>query len=405
MTARNSLKKTKLKPCTQILHTPETQSWRWVDIVVVHLFSKTRTGSALNLFEAQHNSPTTENDRANNRGQNEVEKEPEGISPEAEPKSSTGATNPTGHHSQSASLRTPSVNWLKDPEMLPKAIPDARIISIGYEIPQVPDSPPLDVDSAATELVKSLASIRSDCSRRPILFIGHGYGGIFIEEALIQGAWQDHPAKIILDTTAGMFLFSCPVYGSDRTRELLAKAYGMPATARIFEDMSSESERFKQTAYMFNQKVMEEDNYMLLGWYGEIGPRPRRHKGFPIFQYVSAEERPSQGEPQRITERPRLDRLLDPAYFSGSTIVLKQELGSLVKFLSFGDSEFQLVAKQILWAVRTHQLLDAAAGAPEDMEALLLDPGVKVNLQDQWYVSNRYHIAHLVNFSKRIRTP
>ncbi|KAF8535854.1 hypothetical protein BDD12DRAFT_692879, partial [Trichophaea hybrida] len=83
---------------------------------------------------------------------------------------------------------TKEVNWLKDSDMLPAAHPEARIMTFGY--PRTLES--RDVSPAdgliliAKALLRQLSKKRSPLScnsRRPIIFIGHSFGGIVIENA------------------------------------------------------------------------------------------------------------------------------------------------------------------------------------------------------------------------------
>jgi len=82
------------------------------------------------------------------------------------------------------------VNWLKDPHMLPQVYPKARIMTFGYPttLPS-PKMPPADILlQIAKELLRELEEARgslSRASRRPIIFIGHRFGGLVIEQAVV----------------------------------------------------------------------------------------------------------------------------------------------------------------------------------------------------------------------------
>ena len=81
------------------------------------------------------------------------------------------------------------VNWLQDSSMLPKAFPNARIFQYGYEWESDRANITLDdiCQSAGNNLLTELVNIRpkdTEFPPKPLLFIGHSYGGIVIEYAL-----------------------------------------------------------------------------------------------------------------------------------------------------------------------------------------------------------------------------
>lgn len=78
---------------------------------------------------------------------------------------------------------TNNVNWLKNEEMLPKAIPNTRTLQLGYEShwfgnEAIQQRLPLVAD----QLLHGLLDLRTECMHRPIVFIGHCFGGLVIEK-------------------------------------------------------------------------------------------------------------------------------------------------------------------------------------------------------------------------------
>jgi len=118
----------------------------------------------------------------------------------------------------SAWLDTSSgVSWLRD--LLPQYIPSARVLTYGYES---------DTDSSsavqsserilqhATTLVAELEADRSEhnASRRPLVFICHGLGGIVLKRALAYSASRvskkvEHLYSIFV-STYGILFFGTP---------------------------------------------------------------------------------------------------------------------------------------------------------------------------------------------------
>jgi hypothetical protein len=97
----------------------------------------------------------------------------------------------TSDGSGSATPGTAGVNWLKDMNMLPRDFPRARIME--YRYPTASNS----LKVVASELLQKLSEARKDFEpglSRPIVLIGHSFGGIVISEALIMARKEGHPS-------------------------------------------------------------------------------------------------------------------------------------------------------------------------------------------------------------------
>lgn len=74
-------------------------------------------------------------------------------------------------------------HWLKDPTMLPGALPKARIMAYNYvSYWHGEKAVKQKVGTVAGKLLNALDGKRSTCAQRPILFIGHCFGGLVIQE-------------------------------------------------------------------------------------------------------------------------------------------------------------------------------------------------------------------------------
>lgn len=109
------------------------------------------------------------------------------------------------------------ISWLKD--LLPKTIPQARILTFGYDTSTLRDpegkggSP--KIDDYADELLVMLENDRDSehCSQRPIIFICHGHGGNVLKRALIRFSYQTFTGddiNMIFASTFAVFFFSTP---------------------------------------------------------------------------------------------------------------------------------------------------------------------------------------------------
>lgn len=80
-----------------------------------------------------------------------------------------------------------NVNWLSDMEMLPKALPNARIMAFGYASYWFgQNAVRQSLDGAGTSLLKELEDKRETCPHRPIIFVGHCFGGLVIQSVSIM---------------------------------------------------------------------------------------------------------------------------------------------------------------------------------------------------------------------------
>jgi hypothetical protein len=116
-----------------------------------------------------------------------------------------------------------SILWLRD--LLPKAINFARVLTYGYNAyaSSFYGSGSADrVQQHAQTLVADLQADRSleGCSKRPIIFICHGLGGILVKKALAYSSTRtskhvEHLYSIFLSTFAILF-FGTPHCGIDK---------------------------------------------------------------------------------------------------------------------------------------------------------------------------------------------
>ncbi|KAI2621788.1 hypothetical protein GGR54DRAFT_599830 [Hypoxylon sp. NC1633] len=108
------------------------------------------------------------------------------------------------------------VHWLKDPEMLPRALPNARIMRFGYKSAwygSKEDKPKkTDVSDVADMLLSALEHHRHDINR-PIIFMAHSYGGLVLMQALRRSFDDPDKWSRIFFHTAGLIFFGTPFRG------------------------------------------------------------------------------------------------------------------------------------------------------------------------------------------------
>ncbi|KAF7530888.1 hypothetical protein G7054_g9423 [Neopestalotiopsis clavispora] len=105
-------------------------------------------------------------------------------------------------------------NWLKDATMLPGALPKARIMTYNYvSYWHGEKAVKQKVGTVAGKLLNALDGKRSTCAQRPILFIGHCFGGLVIQEAynIANAHREDHPR--VAQCIAGVVFLGTPHSG------------------------------------------------------------------------------------------------------------------------------------------------------------------------------------------------
>ncbi|KAA6412799.1 MAG: hypothetical protein FRX48_03791 [Lasallia pustulata] len=159
-----------------------------------------------------------------------------------------------GHHEKT--WTTNNVNWLRD--LLPSDIPNARILSWGYDANTHSTSQISGqyLYNHATTLVSDLCLKRSltKTRTRPIIFVAHSLGGIVVKSALIhseaarRGALEEH--RSIKLSTYGILFMGTPHQGGSGVHlgELMLKVASIFVTAddKILKHLERDSEWLQQ---------------------------------------------------------------------------------------------------------------------------------------------------------------
>ncbi|KAK8142845.1 hypothetical protein G3M48_008093 [Beauveria asiatica] len=108
------------------------------------------------------------------------------------------------------------VNWLTNSDMLPNAVPTARIMRFGYKSTwygtDKDDAKRTHVFDVAEMLLKELEICRLDTTR-PIIFIAHSYGGLVLMQALRRSFENPDKWSSLFRFTAGLVFFGTPFRG------------------------------------------------------------------------------------------------------------------------------------------------------------------------------------------------
>lgn len=158
---------------------------------------------------------------------------------------------------------------------------------------------------------------------------------------LVHGASGIKDSESVLNNTSGVFLFSCPILGCDKTRDLLGRLYKISPSSRFFADMGTSSAKIRKLADEFNQKVLPKDDLPKKDLKSgvENGSCTKtdasRRTGFPVIQYMASEEQAFDRNSQRATENLGHDRPVDRLDHTDSILVLRRNFESMLKFPFF----------------------------------------------------------------------
>ena len=117
----------------------------------------------------------------------------------------TGAHNAPDSSRQSADYsrrQDGQVHWLKDADMLPRAIPNARILLYSYQDPpniNTSRSGQSYLENTAKDLIKRIQNYRSPEKKFenvPIIFVCHGFGGMIVLKAMELIDQACKPSKV-----------------------------------------------------------------------------------------------------------------------------------------------------------------------------------------------------------------
>jgi hypothetical protein len=77
--------------------------------------------------------------------------------------------------------RLKHVNWLRDPDMLPRIVPKARIMVYTYNPAWLSSASKTVLQQSGEDMMRRTHDFRNGKTNHPIIFIGHSLGGIVIE--------------------------------------------------------------------------------------------------------------------------------------------------------------------------------------------------------------------------------
>jgi len=160
--------------------------------------------------------------------------------------------------------RETKVNWLSDETMLPAALPKARIMAFNYQSYWFgDDAVQQSVDAVSGQLLTALDDKRRECRHRPIIFIGHCFGGLVIQRAYECATSRKDLYPGISDSITGIAFLGTPHRGvvsssSMQTQGQIYQAIAraeMPIHDNVLHTMAQDNDLLVRTVHEFTSRI------------------------------------------------------------------------------------------------------------------------------------------------------
>ncbi|KAG8825700.1 hypothetical protein FRC19_010690 [Serendipita sp. 401] len=157
-----------------------------------------------------------------------------------------------GHREQSWTAENEKL-WLKD--FLPNDLPNARILSYGYDADtrSFIQTSSKTISHHAEDFVERLSQLRRMHPRRPIIFLAHSLGGIILKRALVlchsDNFETDRTLRDISTSTLAVLFFGTPHSGANgiQLAEWMGRLFSvfMYTNTRILSDLNRDSPKLE----------------------------------------------------------------------------------------------------------------------------------------------------------------
>ncbi|OAP55707.1 hypothetical protein AYL99_09859 [Fonsecaea erecta] len=150
-------------------------------------------------------------------------------------------------------------NWLK--ELLPKKM-SCRVMAFNYDSKWLIDAPQQRISDISGTLLNSLQNNRKEASRRPLIFIGHSFGGNLIEQAIVDASRNRSEFTPVAESTVGVVFLGTPHRGSPAASwgALLASLAppSLVTEDRILRDLEQQSDTLTDRLHHFSSWLFAE---------------------------------------------------------------------------------------------------------------------------------------------------
>ncbi|KAF4973364.1 hypothetical protein FSARC_342 [Fusarium sarcochroum] len=225
------------------------------------------------------------------------------------------------------------VLWPQD--LLPKSIPDCRVLLYGYDSSVVSQNPArmarTEIESDAADLYARLAAERDASGRaKPIIIVAHSLGGLVAAQAVVSGAAgvDGDASQSVFDQVRGMVFLGTPFRGStvarpaEAIRNVLSWC-GVGAQERTLKLLGVDSDKVRSLNEAFSKAL-----------------RQRVHAKNPIQAVFFHETLPTKG----VLVVNRVSALMPDA---GECLPIQADHTDICKFVSEKDEGYEVVLSRI----------------------------------------------------------
>lgn len=168
-------------------------------------------------------------------------------------------------------------------ELIPDTIPEARVLTYGYDTyirhKLGPPGSMSAVYDIAWDFLVALEALRREEPLRPAIFVVHSLGGIVVKEMLRRSSGclrgQAH-LRSVFESTIGVMFFGTPHSGADprgllhRIAEKVIKAAGFSVNEQIVNTLLPSSERLRELRDEFGPMAIEQ-NWIIHSFQEQLG--------------------------------------------------------------------------------------------------------------------------------------
>ncbi|KAL1794340.1 hypothetical protein ACET3X_007761 [Alternaria dauci] len=167
------------------------------------------------------------------------------------------------------------VHWLRDANMLPKKIPNAKISVFQYQSQWFgKGSVDERIDNVATKLLHGLDRSRvceHDETKTPIIFVSHCLGGIILEKALLMSRSRQKDFPNVYPWIAGCFFLGTPFHGTSSQSKAMvlasmAEVAGWGTPSSLLKVLEKDSEILRSLLSEFSYMAREAQFRLFCFW-------------------------------------------------------------------------------------------------------------------------------------------
>ncbi|KAK7991512.1 hypothetical protein PG988_000306 [Apiospora saccharicola] len=153
------------------------------------------------------------------------------------------------------------VHWLRDSDMLPAAIPEARIYTYDWNAKVFDHAPVQTLLGHADNLLGQVAAERGQGNEaRPLIFVASCFGGLVLAEAICRAAQEGSPYREVLLATVGAVFLATPFAGTDAAQPAswlvtVKGIMGKDASDNLIDDLEKDSYDVYQRLKKFTEIV------------------------------------------------------------------------------------------------------------------------------------------------------